>query len=408
MKCRNCEAELGGYFLSLANSPLSNSYLKESQLNDMEPFYPLSVYVCDNCFLVQLDEFEKASNIFGGDYAYFSSYSESWLAHCRAYVEMMIKRFELNGDSFVAEVASNDGYLLQYFKNAGIKVLGIEPASNTAKAAMAKGVDTEVAFFDVDFALKMASSGRAADLIIANNVLAHNPDLINFAGGFEKALKPDGVVTIEFPHLLNLIRENQFDTIYHEHFSYFSCYSASDLLRRHGLTVFDVEKIPTHGGSLRIYARKTSSGAHRISGNVAALIDEEKKFGLLDKKTYFDFSESVKRVKRQFLEFLIGARNEGKKIAAYGAPAKGNTLLNYCGVRTDFIDYTVDLSPHKQGKYLPGTHIPIFSPDRIFEDKPDFLVILPWNIKNEIMEQMSGIRDWGGKFVIPIPRLEVV
>ena len=408
MKCRNCEAELGGYFLSLANSPLSNSYLKESQLNDMEPFYPLSVYVCDNCFLVQLDEFEKASNIFDGDYAYFSSYSESWLAHCRAYVEMMIKRFELNGDSFVAEVASNDGYLLQYFKNAGIKVLGIEPASNTAKAAMAKGVDTEVAFFDVDFALKMASSGLAADLIIANNVLAHNPDLINFAGGFEKALKPDGVVTIEFPHLLNLIRENQFDTIYHEHFSYFSCYSAADLLRRHGLTVFDVEKIPTHGGSLRIYARKTSSGAHKISDNVAALIDEEKKFGLLDKKTYFDFSESVKRVKRQFLEFLIGARNEGKKIAAYGAPAKGNTLLNYCGVRTDFIDYTVDLSPHKQGKYLPGTHIPIFSPDRIFEDKPDYLVILPWNIKNEIMEQMSGIRDWGGKFVIPIPRLEVL
>ncbi len=407
MKCRNCGAIINQPFLSLGVSPLSNSYLKAGQLNVMEPFYPLEVYVCESCYLVQLDEFEKASNIFSDDYAYYSSYSESWLEHCRNYALTVIKKFGLDRESFVVEVASNDGYLLQYFKQAGIDVLGIEPAAGTAQAAMDKGVKTDVAFFNSDYAEKKFVKGKCADLIIANNVLAHNPDLLNFAGGFVKALKPHGVLTVEFPHLMNLIAYNQFDTIYHEHFSYFSLYSVSDLFKRCGLAVFDVERIPTHGGSLRIYAQKESGGIHTVSENVEKLIDEEKSFGLMDKNFYNLFSEKVKKVKRDFLALLIEIKNKGGKIAGYGAPAKGNTLLNYCGIRTDFIDYTVDLNPYKQNKYLPGTRIPVKAPDFLLKDRPDYVIILPWNIKDEIIQQISYVREWGAKFIVSVPGVEV-
>jgi SAM-dependent methyltransferase len=405
--CRACGNRLDKAFLSLGNSPLSNAYLSERDLNKAEPYYPLDLFVCGKCFLVQLEEFEKPKDIFSSDYAYFSSYSQSWLDHCQRYVKMIVDRFGFDKDSFVIEVASNDGYLLQYFKDYDIPVLGVEPAGNTAEVAIKKGIPTDVTFFNTPYAQKMLESGRQADLIIGNNVLAHNPYLNDFVEGLRIVLKPGGIVTMEFPHLLQLIRGNQFDTIYHEHFSYFSFFTAKELFAAHGLEMFDVEEIPTHGGSLCIYARHAADGSKPVSWRVGDLLKKERDAGLLDLETYSCFSENVRSTKRNLLEFLIDARNEGKKIVGYGAPAKGNTLLNYCGIRTDFLDYTVDISSHKQNKFLPGTHIPIFHPDRIREDKPDYVLILPWNIKEEIMAQMAHIREWDGKFVVPIPKVEV-
>jgi SAM-dependent methyltransferase len=357
---------------------------------------------------VQLEEFETTKNIFSSDYAYFSSFSESWLQHCKNYTEMMIKRFGLNRNSFVVEVASNDGYLLQYFRQHDIPVLGIEPASNTAEAAIKKGIPTDITFFDTLYAQEMTKAGKRADLIIGNNVLAHNPNLNDFVKGLKVTLKSKGVITMEFPHLLRLIEGNQFDTIYHEHFSYFSFYTVQKLFASHNLELFDVEEIPTHGGSLRIFARHKDDTSKAITKNIRDLQNKEEMAGIFDLNTYYGFSKKVKLTKRKLLQFLIQAKNEGKKTVGYGAPAKGNTLLNYCGIRTDFLDYTVDRSPHKQNKYLPGTHIPIKHPDKIKEDKPDYVLILPWNIKDEIMEQMSFIREWGGKFVIPIPEVAVL
>lgn len=409
MKCRFCNKQLIYLFVSLGSSPLANSYLNKEQLHKMEPFYPLNVYVCEKCYLVQLEEFESAKNIFSSDYAYFSSYSKSWLQHCKDYTEMMINRFGFSKNSFVIEIASNDGYLLQYFKLHDIPVRGIEPASNTAEVAIKKGIPTDITFFDSLYARKMKETGKLADLIIGNNVLAHNPNLNDFVEGLKITLKPDGIITIEFPHLLRLIEENQFDTIYHEHFSYFSFYTVQKLFESHNLELFDVEEIPTHGGSLRIYGKhqEASSEQLAVSSSVGDLLEKERSAGLLELKIYYDFGKKVEATKRELLHFLIQAKSEGKRIVGYGAPAKGNTLLNYCGIRTDFLDYTVDRSPHKQNKFLPGTHIPIKHPDKIKEDKPDYILILPWNIKDEIMEQMSYIREWKGKFVVPIPRVTV-
>lgn len=406
--CRFCNNKLKEPFLSLGNSPLANSYLSESNLHKSEIFYPLEVSVCNKCFLVQLEEFETAKNIFSSDYAYFSSFSESWLQHCKNYTQMMIGRFGFNKDSFVVEIASNDGYLLQYFKQHNIPVLGIEPAANTAKAAIKKGIPTDITFFDTPYAKKMTETGKLADVIIGNNVLAHNPNLNDFVEGLKIALKPDGIITMEFPHLLRLIENNQFDTIYHEHFSYLSFYTVRKLFASHSLELFDVEEIPTHGGSLRIYGKHTHNKSIKVTNRVGDLLEKEKSAGLLDLKTYYNFRKKVKSTKRALLQFLIKAKNEGKNMVGYGAPAKGNTLLNYCGIRTDFLDYTVDRNPYKQNKYLPGTHIPIRHPDKVKQDKPDFVLILPWNIKDEIMKQMDYIREWGGRFVIPIPEVEVV
>ncbi len=376
----------------------------------METYYPLDVYVCEKCYLVQLEEFETAKNIFSSEYAYFSSYSESWLEHCKNYTEMMINRFGFNKNSFVMEIASNDGYLLQYFKQHNIPVLGIEPASKTAEVAIKKGIPTDITFFDSLYAGKMRGEGKLADLIIGNNVLAHNPNLNDFVEGLKIALKLNGIITMEFPHLLKLIEENQFDTIYHEHFSYFSFWTVQKLFKSHDLELFDVEEISTHGGSLRIYGKhkEASSEQLAVSSSVGDLLEKEESSGLLDLNTYYGFSKKVESTKRGLLQFLIQAKNEGKRIVGYGAPAKGNTLLNYCGIRTDFLDYTVDRSPHKQNKYLPGTHIPIKHPDKIKEDKPDYFLILPWNIKDEIMEQMFFVKEWGGKFVVPIPEVRVL
>ncbi len=385
---------------------MANSYLKEEQLQQMEPFYPLHVYVCDSCYLVQLPVCQSSEQIFS-DYAYFSSYSESWLKHAREYTSLMIERFGYDTNSLVVEIASNDGYLLQYFNDKHIPVLGIEPAGNVAKVAQEAGITTIVKFFGTQTATELISDGKKADLILGNNVLAHVPDLNDFVEGMKHLLKPQGVITMEFPHLMRLIDENQFDTIYHEHFSYFSFITVEKVFQKHGLVLFDVEELPTHGGSLRIYARHNDDISKPISDRVLELKNREETARLGNLEYYFSFTEKVKETKRNILEFLIKAKSEGKSIAGYGAPAKGNTLLNYCGIRTDFIEYTVDLSPHKQGLFLPGTHIPIYSPDEIIETKPDYLVILPWNIKDEITEQMAHIRKWNGKFVVLIPEVEV-
>jgi len=407
IKCRICNNELVEAFLSLGNSPLSNAYLSKDDLNQMEAYYPLDVYVCGKCFLVQVEEVKSAKDIFSSDYAYFSSFSESWLQHCKNYTQMMIERFGLNKDSFVVEIASNDGYLLQYFKQHNIPILGIEPAVNAAQAAIKKGIPTDIKFFNTSYARKMRKNGKLADLIIGNNVLAHNPNLNDFVEGLRIPLKSVGIITMEFPHLLRLIEENQFDTIYHEHFSYFSFHAVEKLFASHNLVIFDVEEIPTHGGSLRIYAKHKGDKSKTVTNCVEDLLKKEEAFGLFDLKTYYNFGKKVEVTKRKLLQFLIQAKNEGKRIVGYGAPAKGNTLLNYCGIRTDFLDYTVDLSPYKQNKYLPGTHIPIKHPNKIKENKPDYVLILPWNIKDEIIEQMSFIREWGGKFVVPIPEVKV-
>lgn len=404
--CRFCGSTLQHTFVDLGMSPLCESYLRAEQLNHMEPFYPLHVYVCERCFLVQLQEYVSPDHIFS-EYAYFSSYSDTWLQHAKTYTDAMIDRFRLHQSSHVVEIASNDGYLLQYFVARDIPVLGIEPAINVAEVAREKGVPTATKFFGEQVARELAEDGKGADLLIGNNVLAQVPDLNDFVEGIHILLTPQGVITMEFPHLMRLIEENQFDTIYHEHFSYFSFVTTEKIFAAHGLTIFDVEALPTHGGSLRIYARHVEDHSKPISARVEALRAQEQAAGFMQLQTYFSFAEKVKETKRKLLEFLIHAKRQGKSVAGYGAPGKGNTLLNYCGIRTDFIDYTVDRNPYKHGKFLPGTHIPIFAPDKIRETKPDYVFILPWNIKDEIIRQMSYIRDWNGQFIIPIPEVSI-
>jgi SAM-dependent methyltransferase len=404
--CLFCKTELHHTFVDLGMSPPCESYRQPEQLNEMEPFYPLHVYVCEKCFLVQLQEYIRPENIFS-DYAYFSSYSDSWLQHAKNYVDMAVERFQLTNQSQVVEIASNDGYLLQYFVAKGIPVLGIEPAANIAAFAIKKNIPTVVKFFGEKTAREEFDQGQQADLLIGNNVLAHTPHLNDFVKGMKILLKPQGIITMEFPHLMRLMEENQFDTIYHEHFSYFSFITVEKVFAVHGLTIFDVEELPTHGGSLRIYARHTENSDKPISQKVLELRTTEEAAGFTRLEHYFSFGEQVKETKRKLLDFLSKAKREGKSIVGYGAPGKGNTLLNYCGIRTDFLDYTVDRNPYKQGKFLPGTHIPIFHPDKIQETKPDYVLILPWNLQHEIMTQIAYIRDWGGKFVIPIPEVKV-
>jgi 2-polyprenyl-3-methyl-5-hydroxy-6-metoxy-1,4-benzoquinol methylase len=390
MQCRFCNKPLRYLFLSLGSFPLSNSFLTQEELHQREIFYPLDVYVCDHCFLVQLQEYETPENIFS-DYAYFSSYSDTWLKHSKKYSEDMIRLFRLDRNSFVIEIASNDGYLLQYFADRRIPVLGIEPARNVAEVARNKGIPTETIFFGSETAKRLASEGKHADLLLGNNVLAHVPSLNDFVKGLKILLKPRGVITMEFPHLMRMMEETQFDTIYHEHFSYFSFLTVEKIFHAYGLILFDVEELSTHGGSLRIYARHAEDKAKPVTERVDQLKQKEMDAGYGDIRHYLGFQEKVRAIKREILKFLIKVKEEGKTVVGYGAPAKGNTLLNYCGIRTDFIDYTVDRNHHKQGLYLPGSHILIVEPGKIRETKPDYVFILPWNLKDEIMEQMAFI-----------------
>ena len=404
--CRFCDAALDHVFVDLGMSPLCESFVPADKLSAMEPFYPLVVYVCDECFLVQLEEFVPPEEIFT-EYAYFSSYADSWVEHARRYTTAISERLGLGRESLVVEVASNDGYLLQHFVARGVPCLGIEPAANVARDAEKRGVPTLVEFFGRATAARVARERGRADLLLGNNVLAQVPDLNDFVAGMKILLAPRGVVTMEFPHLLQLMQQNQFDTIYHEHFSYFSYATAARIFAAHGLRLFDVEEIPTHGGSLRIYACH-SDDARPETERSHELHAREKGFGLQDPRCYDDFGEQVRETKRKLLEFLTVAKRKGAQIVGYGAPGKGNTLLNYCGIRTDFLDYTVDRNPYKHGRFLPGTHIPIHPPEKIFETRPDFVLILPWNFKDEIVSQMAGIREWGGKFVVPIPEATVI
>lgn len=408
MKCRFCGNELKHEFIDLVNSPLSNSYLTKEQLNEPEEFYPLKIYVCEKCFLVQIDEYKSSEEIFKEDYAYFSSYSRTNLIHAKEYVDMIANRLGLDKNSFVIEIASNDGYLLQYFKEKEIPCLGIEPASNTAKVAREKGIETIEEFFYEELAIKLASEGKKADLIVGINVLAHNPKIKSFVKGLKIALKDKGIVTMEFPHLMQLVSQNQFDTIYHEHFSYFSFSVVRKIFEEQGLELFDVEEIPTHGGSLRIYAKHKEDKTKDILEGVYTLLKKEDEAGMNNLDYYKNFQKKAEVVKYALLEFLVKQRINNKKVIAYGAAAKGNTLLNYCGIKKDLIKFVVDASPHKQGKFLPGSHIPIVAEEKIKEEKPDYVVVLPWNIQEEIMRQLNYIREWGGKFVIPVPSLRIV
>ncbi len=405
--CRFCGADLRCTFVDLGMSPLCETYPSAAEINHGEMFYPLHVFVCEKCFLVQLEEFESPQNIFS-DYLYFSSYSDSWLKHCEKYTAKVTERFGLGPQSFVVEVASNDGYLLQYFVKKGVPVLGIEPAANVAKVAVEKGVPSLARFFGTQLALELAGRGKTADLIIGNNVLAQVPDINDFVEGLKLLLKPHGVLTLEFPHLTRLIEHNEFDTIYHEHFSYFSMLATRSILEAHGLKIFDVEEIPSHGGSLRVYASRVEDPTHTVQPSVELLIQAEKKSGLDSIAGYQGFARQVKETKMALLEFLLAAASAGKTVAGYGAPGKSATLLHYCGIGKDLIQYTVDRSPHKQGRFLPGTHIPIFHPDRIQETKPDYVIVLPWNLKDEIIQQLQYIREWGGRFVVPIPKVEIL
>lgn len=405
--CRFCAAPLSHTLVDLGTSPLCESFVPPERLDTMEPFYPLRVFVCSVCFLVQLREYVAPEKIFT-DYAYFSGYSETWLAHARKYADHIIELLQLGEGSRVVELASNDGYLLQYFVEKGIPSLGIEPAANVARAAEARGVETLVEFFDADLAAKLRQNGRTADLVIGNNVLAQVPNLNSFVEGIGLLLAPAGVVTMEFPHLLRMIESNQFDTIYHEHFSYFSFSTAERVFAAHGLTLFDVEELPTHGGSLRIYGRHQNDASRPISSRVLRLKEVEQAAGLDGLEVYATFQARVEETKRALLEFLISARRRGKQVVGYGAPGKGNTLLNYCGIRTDFIDYTVDLNPRKQGMFLPGSHIPIHAPERIAETKPDYILILPWNLKDEIAAQLAYTKRWGARLVVPIPEVAIL
>jgi 2-polyprenyl-3-methyl-5-hydroxy-6-metoxy-1,4-benzoquinol methylase len=403
-QCRFCGSTLKTSFVDLGMSPLCQTHISQQQLHEMEPFYPLHAFVCDQCFLVQLQEFVSPGEIFT-EYAYFSSYSTSWVEHARRYAEMAIARFGLGRNSKVMELASNDGYLLQHFVKRGVPVLGIEPAANVAKVAVDKGVPTTVRFFGRATAAEILAEHGRPDLLLGNNVLAHVPDLNDFVGGMKILLAPGGVITMEFPHLQRLMADNQFDTIYHEHFSYFSFVAVEKVFAHHGLTLFDVEELPTHGGSLRIYGRHAENAAIEVGPRVHDLRQREIDNGFLTLERYRGFSEQVKATKRKLLAFLIDARNRGKKVVGYGAPGKGNTLLNYCGIRTDFLDFTVDANPYKQGKYTPGTRIPILAPEAIREAKPDYVLILPWNLKEEISQAASYVREWGGQFVVPIPEV---
>ena len=405
--CRFCDAPLSEVFVDLGMSPLSNSYLRPEDLPKAETFYPLCTFVCGRCFLVQLPEAATPEQIFG-DYAYFSSYSDTWLRHAEAYVDAAVARFGLGPRHQVVEIASNDGYLLQYFQRRGVPVLGVEPARNVAAAAQAKGIETLVRFFGTATARELAESGRRADLVVGNNVLAHTPALNDFVAGIAILLQPAGVATLEFPHLVRLVDENQFDTIYHEHFSYFSFTTVRGVFAAPGLELFDVEELPTHGGSLRIYARRagaTVGGA--VEGRVADLLAREEAWGVGRLDTYRSFAERVRQTKIGLLDFLIREQRAGRTFAGYGAPAKGNTLLNFCGIRTDLLPYTVDRSPHKQGLFLPGTRIPILGPDHIRATRPESVLILPWNLRQEVMEQMADVRSWGGRFAVAIPELVV-
>ncbi|MEO7166360.1 MAG: class I SAM-dependent methyltransferase [Spartobacteria bacterium] len=404
--CRFCGEPLRETFVNLGLSPLCESYIASSKLGAPEAFYPLHSFVCEKCFLVQLPEHVAAQDIFE-EYAYFSSYSSSWLAHAEGYVEKITRRLGLNEHSLVVEVASNDGYLLQYFKAKGIPVLGIEPARNVAQVAIEKGIPSITSFFGRGLARELASGGRQANLLLGNNVLAHVPDISDFVGGLKILLSPQGVITMEFPHLLRLIGENQFDTIYHEHFSYLSFTVVERIFAAQGLTLFDVEELLTHGGSLRIYARHSGDESRPVAPSVAQLRATESEWGIADLERYREFAAKVEATKRNILSFLIETKNAGKTIAGYGAPGKGNTLLNYCGISTDFLDYTVDRNPYKHGKFTPGMRIPIFPPEQIAKTKPDFLFILPWNLKDEIIAQNAFVRDWGGQFIVPIPEVRV-
>lgn len=404
--CRFCGAELRLTFVDLGMSPLCETYPAAEDFNRGETYYPLHVYVCEACFLVQLEQYQSPESIFS-HYPYFSSYSDSWLKHSSNYCEKMIAKLGLTTRSFVVEVASNDGYLLQYFAKHGVPVLGIEPAANVAEAAVEKGVPTLVQFFTTRLAQDLAADGRAADLVLGNNVLAQVPDLNDFVEGLKIMLKPGGVLTLEFPHLLKLIEHNEFDTIYHEHFSYFSLLTTMKLMESHGLTVFDVEELATHGGSLRVYACRAEDHTHPVQTAVARIRSDEEAAHLASREGYRSFASQVKQTKLELVEFLLQTAREGKSVAAYGAPGKSATLLQYCGIGKDLIEYTVDRNPHKQGRFLPGSHIPIHHPDRIAETKPDYVVILPWNLRDEIMDQLQYIRQWGGRFVVPIPKVIV-
>jgi SAM-dependent methyltransferase len=404
--CRFCGATVEGVFADLGTSPLANSYLPPERVNAMEPFYPLRALVCGECFLVQLEEFQTPEAIFS-DYAYFSSYSSSWIEHSRRYSEEMVARLALNAHSHVVEIASNDGYLLQFFHERQIPVLGIEPAANVAKVALQKGIPTLVEFFGVQTASSLAGES-SADLLLGNNVLAHVPDLNDFVAGMKILLKPGGVITMEFPHLMRLIEDNQWDTIYHEHFSYFSFLTVSRVFAAHGLRLFDVQELPTHGGSLRIYGAHVDDPDKPESDAARELAERERAAGYERLETYLGYGRRVEADKRQILSFLIDLKQQGLSVVGYGAPAKGNTLLNYCGLRQDFIDYTCDLNPHKQGHFLPGSHIPIRSPEAILKDKPDVVLIMPWNLKDEIVEQLSFIREWGGRFAARTPELTLL
>ncbi|MEO0868691.1 MAG: class I SAM-dependent methyltransferase [Cyanobacteria bacterium J06642_11] len=405
-KCLFCGTPLEHTLVDLGMSPLCESILSAENVNKMEPFYPLHVRVCSHCYLVQLEAYVSPEHIFT-EYAYFSSFSDTWLNQCKAYTDQVVKRFELNEKSHVVELASNDGYLLQYFVEKNIPVLGVEPATNIAKVATEKGIPTLNEFFGQDCAKKLVAEGKSADLIAANNVIAHVPDLNDFIAGIKILMKPGGVFTGEIQHLMRLMESNQFDTIYHEHFFYHTLSTLETIFAAHGMTIFDVEELPTHGGSLRIYARHVDDDSKPVGERVIELRQREEAGGFTSLERYTHFDEQVRETKRKLLDFLITTKREGKTIVGYGAPGKGNTLLNYCGIRTDFLDYTVDRNPYKHGKFLPGTHIPVFHPDKIKETKPDYVLILPWNVKDEIMEQMSVIREWGGKFVVPIPEVTV-
>jgi len=405
--CRFCGSQLSQVFLDLGLSPMANNYLKAEELKQEEQRFPLRVYVCGECFLVQLEEWESPENIFG-DYAYFSSYSESWLRHAKRYVGEMIERFGIGPENKVVEIASNDGYLLQYFVDRGIPVLGIEPARNVAVVARSRGIPTRVDFFGEATARTLRREGLRADLLIGNNVLAHVPNLNDFVKGLKILLADHGIVTMEFPHLARLCAECQIDTIYHEHFSYFSLIAVEKVFAAHGLKLFDVEELSTHGGSLRIFAQHNVGGRHPVSKRVRDLRKREIEAGYSDLNGYLAFEERAVRTKEKLIEFLVNAKRAGKRVVGYGAPAKGNTLLNYCGITSELVEYTVDRSPHKQGRFLPGTHIPIYEPERINATKPDYILILPWNLQDEIISQLSFARTWGAQFVVPIPEPRVI
>ena len=408
MKCRFCQQELQDEFVDLVNAPPSNAFLKLEELNEPEIFYPLKTFVCKNCYLVQIAEYKKANEIFNEEYIYFSSFSKSWLKHSEDYSNKILANFPITKKSLVAEIASNDGYLLQYFLREQIPVLGIEPTKNTANIAKAKGIETITAFFGVELATQLVNQGRKADLLIGNNVLAHVPDINDFVKGLQLFLKEDGFITLEFPHLVKLIEHVQFDTIYHEHFSYFSLHTVEKIFNEHKLQIYDVEELATHGGSLRIYIKHSNDTSKKLSTNVVDLLNKEEKLGILNLDYYLDFQQKADSIKYNLLNFLISQKENGKKIVAYGAAAKGNTLLNYCGIKKDLLAFVVDASPYKQGKFLPGSHIPVVNQSELSIYKPDYILILPWNIKDEIKSELEYVKNWGCEFVIAIPELKIL